>query len=108
MAGLARGSYQRTIRSACKAPACFMAWKIDIISRGVTPSEFNAMATFSTVGISGRAIMEALFSATWVVVCCVTLVSPTLLKGAGWETFCVEAILMVMLPQATAQLEIWM
>src|SRR5580692_5998127 len=78
-----------------------------IMSRGVTPSAFNAAATFSTEGNSGRGTRVALFSVTSVVVRDVTTVWPVWLKGLGCETSGVEAMLMVMFPQATAQLEIF-
>jgi len=96
------------IKSACNAPACFIAWKIAMMSRGVAPSVFNAAATFSTVGNSGKVTTADLFSVTSVVVRGVTVVVPVLLNGFGWETSSVEATLMVMLPCAMAQLEIWM
>ncbi len=38
--------YQRMINSACKAPACFMAWNIDIMSRGVTPEGIQSGGHF--------------------------------------------------------------
>jgi hypothetical protein len=67
--------YWRT-SSAWRAPACFMAMKMDMVSRGVTPRELRAAATFSTVGISGRG-MRALFSSdAWVSVLGVTTVRP--------------------------------
>ena len=94
--------------SACKAPACFMVSKMVIMSRGVTPRAFRAAATFSTVGNSGRVTMLDFFSVTSVVVPGVTAVRPRLLKAFGCDTFSVEATLMVMLPWATAQLEMWM
>src|SRR5882724_5767319 len=46
--GLGGGDvHQRVMSSACKAPACFMAWKIPIMSRGVAPRAFSADASFS-------------------------------------------------------------
>ena len=60
-----------------------MASKIAMTSRGVTPREFSAEATFSTVGISGRGTTEDLVSVTSVEVCGVTTVWPVELKGAG-------------------------
>src|SRR5271157_275595 len=78
-----------------------------IISRGVTPRVLRAAATFSTVGNSGRVTREPLCSVTSVVVWDVTWVWPVWLKGLGWDTSWDEDMLMVMLPQATAQLEIF-
>ena len=79
-----------------------------IMSRGVTPREFNDCAIFSTVGNSGKATICALFSVTSVLVRGVTTVVPPLLNGWGCETSRVEAMLMVMFPCETAQLEIRM
>ncbi len=83
-----------------------MVWKMTIMSRGVTPSELRAWATFSTVGSSGRAIIWDLFSVTSVLVLGVTTVCPRSAKGCGCEAVRVEAMLMVMLPWETAQVEI--
>ena len=99
---------QRMISSACNAPACFIAWKIAITSRGVTPSELRAEATFSTVGNSGSGTTAVLFSVTSVVVRGVTTVSPVLLNGFGCETSRVDATLMVILPCETAHAEMRM
>ena len=74
------------INSACNAPACFMAWKIAIMSRGVAPRAFSAEATFSTVGNSGSATMAHLLSVTSVSVRGVTTVVPVWLNGLGCET----------------------
>src|SRR5664280_33222 len=83
-----------------------MVSKMAITSRGVTPSEFKAEATFSTVGISGKGTTDDLASVTSVVVRGVRTVWPVELNGDGWETSSVDATLMVMLPCETAQLEI--
>ena len=77
-----------------------------IMSRGETPMEFSAAATFSTVGNSGNAISEALASFTDVLVLGVTVVRPRLLNAVGCDVFKVELTLTTMLPHATAQLEI--
>ncbi len=90
--------------SACNAPASFIAWNSDIMSRGVTPREFKAEATRSTVGISGNTIIDALSSFSFVSVLGVTVVWPVWLKGLGCETVNVEAMLIVKLPWDTAQL----
>src|SRR4029078_2268645 len=65
----------------------------------------NAAATFSTVGISGNGTTADLVSVTSVVVRGVTTVSPVLLNGPGCETSSDEAMLIVILPCAPAQLE---
>src|SRR6202012_4310060 len=107
MRGWMEGTFMayRMINSACNAPASFMAWNIDIMSRGVTPREFKAEATFSTVGNSGKATIEPFSSWILVSACFVTVVVPVWLKAFGWETFWVEATLMVTLPCETAQAE---
>ena len=51
-----------------------MVSKMAMTSRGVTPSEFKADATFSTVGISGNGTTDDLGSVTSVVVRGVTTV----------------------------------
>ncbi len=43
---------QMTVSSHCKAPASFSAWKMDTMSRGVTPSRFRARATSASVAES--------------------------------------------------------
>src|SRR2546422_11192581 len=85
-----------------------MAWKIAIISRGVTPRELRLAATFSTVGSSGSGRSDAFCSVIFVSTRGVTTVWPVWLKGWGWETSKVLAIVIVMLPCDTAQLEMRM
>src|SRR5580658_3846165 len=85
-----------------------MASNIDIMSRGVTPRELSAAATFSTVGNSGRAIMAPLSSLILTSVLLTTCVEPVWPKALGWETSGAEAMLMVTLPCEMAQLEMWM
>src|SRR2546422_4270257 len=85
-----------------------MAWKMAIMSRGVTPRELRLEATFSTVGNSGNGTREAFCSVTLVSVRGVTAVVPVWLNGWGWETSRVLAIVIVMLPWDTAQLEMRM
>ena len=75
------------------------------MSRGETPREFKAAATFSTVGSSGSVTIVPLSSLTLVSVCGVTTVWPVRLNGVGCETLRVEAMLMVRLPWEIAQLE---
>src|SRR3569833_1670993 len=102
---LESGEVHRMISSACNAPACIIASKIAIMSRGVAPSAFKAEATFSTVGNSPSGTSADFCSVTSVVCGSVTTVLPLLLKGLGCETSGVLATLMTILPCDTAQFE---
>ena len=86
--------------SACNAPACFIARKIAIISRGVTPMAF-AGGNFSIVGISaGRRSEPSFHPASYP--CASVSVLPVRLNAPGWETSSVLAMEMVNSPCETA------
>src|SRR5262249_27375030 len=76
-----------TTMSACREPAVLMVCRMEIMSRGLTPSEFNPATSSSRVTPgSTTASLRSGSSWTWTLVRGTTTVTPVLEKGLGCET----------------------
>src|SRR6185312_2725148 len=82
------GTHPITWISACNAPAALIACRMEMMSRGPTPSAFNPSTSFCklTPPLESTAMRLPLLSSTEMVVRGTTLVSPPLENGSGWLT----------------------
>src|SRR6185437_15048718 len=101
------GTHPITWISACSAPAALIACRIEMMSRGPTPSAFRPSTSFCklTPPLESTAMRLPLLSSTEMVVRGTTLVSPPLENGSGWLTSGASLTLMVKLPCAMATVE---
>src|SRR5258705_5203442 len=93
------GAHPVTSISACSAPAALMACRMEIMSRGPTPSAFNPLTSScrSTPSLSNRSCLP-ISSSTLISVRGTTCVWPCIVKGCGWLTCGVSVTRMVRLP----------
>src|SRR6185312_16097253 len=92
--------------SAWSAPAALIACRMEMMSRGPTPSAFNpSTRCCSDTPSCITAMRLPRLSSTWMLVRGTTWVVPVLEKGVGWLTWGVSVTLMVRLPWAIATVE---
>src|SRR5262249_38168035 len=85
-----------TVRSACRAPAVLMVCRMEIMSRGLTPSELRPATSCSSVTPgSTTASLRLASSCTSTLVRGTTTVTPVLENGLGCETCGVSVMRMV-------------
>src|SRR4029434_9281085 len=100
-----RGGHHCTVSSACSAPAVLMVCRIEIMSRGLTPSEFKPATSSSSVTPGSiTASLRSASSCTSTLVRGTTTVTPVLENGLGCDPCGVSVMRMVRLPCATETL----
>src|SRR5476649_2856331 len=92
--------------SACSASAALIACRMEMMSRGPTPSAFSPSTRCCSETPSWiTVILLPLLSSIWMLVRGTTSVVPVWEKGEGWLTCGVSVTLMVRLPWAMAMVE---